>query len=89
LNAFEKCLLVEVLSRNEKRSLAENLVKQMKNRVEANQEASGENKEMTNRIFDLVLNMNSTSKAKPGSLADYAATVTASTNNASRGPTRQ
>jgi hypothetical protein len=40
----------------------------MKESVEANAESRGEDKEMYNRIFDLVLNMNSTSKAKAGSL---------------------
>jgi len=58
----------------------------MKNRVDANKEVAGENKEVFNRIFDLVLNMNSTSKAKPGSLAAYATTVTTSINAPRRGP---
>jgi hypothetical protein len=40
----------------------------MKESVEADAYSRGEDKEMQNRIFDLVLNMNSTSKAKAGSL---------------------
>lgn len=39
----------------------------MKESVDASAEERREDKDMYNRIFDLVLNMNSTSKAKAGS----------------------
>lgn len=63
LNAFEKCLLLEVLMRNDDKNLAHAIAKQMRERVDALNE-NRNTVEDDNRIFDLVLNMNSTSKQK-------------------------
>lgn len=56
-------MLLEVLVRNNEIKLAKAIAIQMRNRVDANNE--GRNTiENDSRIFDLVLNMNSTSKQK-------------------------
>jgi hypothetical protein len=63
LNAFEKCLLLEVLMRSDDKKLAHAISKQMRERVDAMNE-NRNTVENDNKIFDLVLNMNSTSKQK-------------------------
>jgi len=63
LNAFEKCLLLEVLSRSGEKQQANAIARQMRERVEAMNE-NRNTVENDNKIFDLVLNMNSTSKQK-------------------------
>ncbi len=63
LNAFEKCLLLEVLSRSGEKQQANAIARQMRDRVEAMNE-NRNTVENDNKIFDLVLNMNSTSKQK-------------------------
>jgi len=72
-------LLIEVLIRNNEVKLAKAITRQMKDRVEANNE-SRNSVENENKIFDLVLNMNSTSKAKGGLSRPiaYAAATTSS-----------
>ena len=56
-------MLLEVLVRNNEIKLAKAIAIQMRNRVDANNEGIN-TIENDSRIFDLVLNMNSTSKQK-------------------------
>lgn len=60
LNAFEKCLLIEVLCRNDQKNLARRIANNMQN--ERDGYYAYEDRERENKIFDLVLNMNSTTK---------------------------
>ncbi len=55
--------MLEVLMRNDDKNLAHAIAKQMRERVDALNE-NRNSVEDDNRIFDLVLNMNSTSKQK-------------------------
>jgi len=62
LNIFEKCLFVEVLVRNKQVDLAKRLAKESKEYVLGYWGCENEDREQNNSIFDLILNMNSTSK---------------------------
>lgn len=61
LNAFEKCLLLEVLMRNNENKQVQSIIKQMKERV-AEMNESHNAVENGKKIFELVLKMYSTSK---------------------------
>ncbi len=80
LNAFERCLLLEVLTRNGEQKLAQAIARQMRERVEAMNE-NRNTVENDNRIFDLVLNMNSTSKQRTSLISRAPGSVTHTTTN--------